>query len=341
MAASAWAPGGEIIVANAEQGALIQKFSATPAQTVFPLTQFNYVINTGSLRVYRNGVKLEQSSISEDSSVQFSLVGIVLGAGEIIEATAVLGSQDAVIAAAEAAAASAASAVASAASINPTNLVHINGAETITGVKTFSAGTFKLNNLADTFASLFASAATAIRTITFPDKTGTVVVTSNGAVNTLDITDANITQVKLGPNVAGNGPAFSAWQSTLQAIATGAVARIFLQSEEFDTANAFDSTTNSQFQPLIAGYYSVVGNVDCNVYNSNSIAVIYKNGVEYKQGSQSAPASAAGSSVSCLVYLNGTTDYVDLRFLNGTAGSINTVAAQSKTYFQGFLARAA
>ena len=108
MAASAWAPGGEIIVANAEQGALIQKFSATPAQTVFPLTQFNYVINTGSLRVYRNGVKLEQSSISEDSATQFSLVGIVLGAGEIIEATAVLGSQDAVIAAAEAAAASAA-----------------------------------------------------------------------------------------------------------------------------------------------------------------------------------------------------------------------------------------
>lgn len=107
MGANIWNPGTGVIIANAENGSLIQKFVATAGQTVFELTAFGYVVNTGSIRVYRNGQKLQQSEVTEDDGNQFSLVGIVLAAGEIIECSAVLGSQDAVTAAALSAAESA------------------------------------------------------------------------------------------------------------------------------------------------------------------------------------------------------------------------------------------
>ena len=105
MAASIWNPGSGSIVANAENGSLIQKFIATAGQTLFTLTSFSYVVDTGSIRVYRNGVKLQSSEVSETSDTTFTLVGVVVAAGEIIEASAVLGSQDAVTAAALSAAA--------------------------------------------------------------------------------------------------------------------------------------------------------------------------------------------------------------------------------------------
>lgn len=112
MTASVWTPDGSIITANAENASPIQKFIASAGQTVFTLTEFSYVVDTGSIRVYRNGQKLQQSEVSETSSNSFTLVGITLALGEVIEASAVLGSQDAVTAAALSAAASAAEAAA-------------------------------------------------------------------------------------------------------------------------------------------------------------------------------------------------------------------------------------
>lgn len=47
--------------------------------------------------------------------------------------------------------------------------------QTVTGAKTFNAGTLKANNAGNTFATLFASLATAARTVTFPDGAGTVI----------------------------------------------------------------------------------------------------------------------------------------------------------------------
>jgi len=117
MTATVWQPGSNSIAVNAENASLIQKFIATAGQTIFDLTQFTYVVGTGSIRVYRNGVKLEASIVEEDSTTRFSLPTLTLLVGEVIECAAVLGSQDAVTAAAISAAASAAAAAASAASI--------------------------------------------------------------------------------------------------------------------------------------------------------------------------------------------------------------------------------
>jgi hypothetical protein len=63
--------------------------------------------------------------------------------------------------------------------------------QTVSGVKTFLDGKFGLRNTANTFTSFFANAVTASRTWTFPDKNGTVAMTSDivaqlsGTVNRL------------------------------------------------------------------------------------------------------------------------------------------------------------
>lgn len=83
----------------------------------------------------------------------------------------------------------------------------------------------------------------------------------------------------------GGTPAFSAYQSVSQSIAATTTTKVNLQSKEFDTTNAFDSTTNYRFQPNVAGYYSINGGVQYNGAGVN-IAMIAKNGTEVKRGSQ-------------------------------------------------------
>jgi hypothetical protein len=155
------------------------------------------------------------------------------------------------------------------------------------------------------------------------------------------VQDATITQAKLSSNVAGNGPAFSAYQSVTQSIPATTFTKINLQSEEFDTANAFDSTTNYRFQPLVAGYYQVTGSIgDGGVAGSFSFVLIYKNGSQFKSTyAHRANASSLTSLVDALIYLNGSTDYLELFTYQSNAVSLS--ASPVVTYFQGYLARSA
>lgn len=133
-----------------------------------------------------------------------------------------------------------------------------------------------------------------------------------------------------------NGPAFSAYQSVAQTPAGGFV-KVSLQAKEFDTASAFDAVTNYRFAPPVAGYYSLTGAVMFSSAPANLLAAIYKNGVLTKQGQQ---LTAYSQTVSALIYLNGSTDYVELFVYQGSGG-IPMNASGSQTYFHGFLARVA
>lgn len=160
-----------------------------------------------------------------------------------------------------------------------------------------------------------------------------------GAVNSTYITDAAVTQAKLGTGVTGNGPAFSAYQSVAQSVSTGVWTKVQLQSKEFDTANCFDNITNYRFTPNVAGYYQVSSNVQMGSSASIIAPNIYKNGVVYKQGNNSSTASTYGEGVSCLVNMNGSTDYIELYVQLGTGQNLATGSAY--TYFQAALVRAA
>jgi hypothetical protein len=137
--------------------------------------------------------------------------------------------------------------------------------------------------------------------------------------------------------VSGNMPAFSAYANTTQSISTNTYTKITINTENFDTANAFDSTTNYRFTPLVAGYYQINGAV--GITSTNIVfASIYKNGSEISRGEGSASA-AYPSNVCDVIYLNGSTDYVEL--WGNVASAASTSAFQAITRFSGVLVRAA
>ena len=158
------------------------------------------------------------------------------------------------------------------------------------------------------------------RTINLPDSNGTILTTAT-------------------PGVPVNGPAFSAYQSTTQTLATNVLTKILFQAEEFDIGSNYDTST-SRFTPTMPGYYQVnfcfgPGALYCGI-----IIQLFKNGAVAKYGTVTSTGSISGSAVgSCLVYMNGSTDYLEVYGLF-TTGQI-TSAAYPLTYFQAFLARSA
>lgn len=135
-----------------------------------------------------------------------------------------------------------------------------------------------------------------------------------------------------------DAPAFSAYQSTLQSIPNLTYTKLQFQTKEFDTGNYFDSITNYRFTPLVGGYYQVSGAwwAAASTGAITTVAV-YKNGSAYKNSGIF--GVGGGAAVSCLVLLNGSTDYIELFASQNSGGAVNTVAISNQTYFQGILVR--
>lgn len=138
----------------------------------------------------------------------------------------------------------------------------------------------------------------------------------------------------------GNGPAFSAYQSSGQTVANATWTKVQFQTEEFDTNNCFDSVTNYRFTPTVAGYYQF--NTSCRVGPNNATIRVsfYKNGSEFKTSAPPSGNYFFGVSLASLIYLNGTTDYVECYFYQ-SSGASGTMATGTDTWFNGALVRAA
>ena len=157
----------------------------------------------------------------------------------------------------------------------------------------------------------------------------------DGSVTTAKIADANVTQAKLASNIAGNGPAFSAYQSSAQTLSTATFTKILYQTEEFDTNSNFASST---FTPTVAGYYQVVGAVGFGTTTTCAVR-IYKNGSNLKQVFNSVTSSVSTGSGTALIYMNGSTDYVEIFAYLGSGQAL--VPDVTTTYFQASMVRAA
>ena len=164
-----------------------------------------------------------------------------------------------------------------------------------------------------------------------------------GAVNSTYITDAAVTQAKLAANVAGNGPAFSAYAGTSQTITTATFTKIQVNVEEFDTNSNYDNATNYRFTPTVAGYYQVNAQVapTSTILVTRILPVIYKNGAEFRRGTDITQNSVR-SNVAALIYMNGSTDYIELFALVIGTGTLSTaITANADNYFQAAMVRAA
>ena len=163
------------------------------------------------------------------------------------------------------------------------------------------------------------------RTLTLPDETGTV------------LTSGTTTVLPKGV------PAFSYENTTAQSISSTTWTKVTVNSQIFDTTTS--DFSSSRFTASVAGYYQFNGCIRCNGSSITGIVVaLYKNGsiVGYGNALQSSVPADNSINVSEIIYLNGSTDYVELYgFIIGTSPNFAYAAAGANARFSGALMGAA
>lgn len=105
----------------------------------------------------------------------------------------------------------------------------------------------------------------------------------------------------------------------------------FVTKEE-DSHGSVTTGASWKFQPSQAGLYEVNAMTNVNVGTSTTVVYaimyLYKNGSAFRSGhwaTVTTPASGGylGAGISTKVYLNGTTDYIDLRVTQSSGGNKN------------------
>jgi hypothetical protein len=130
-------------------------------------------------------------------------------------------------------------------------------------------------------------------------------------------------------------PMFSAYQNGSTSCLNAVVTKIVFNIKEFDTTNSYDATTNYRFTPQKAGYYQVSGAITFPALTGNSQATIYKNGVQHKAIALYCNGVSHTPLVSCIIYLNGTTDYIEFYGYQTSGSTLSTVSGRPDiTYFQ-------
>lgn len=104
-------------------------------------------------------------------------------------------------------------------------------------------------------------------------------------------------------------------------------------SEVVDNPKTWWDTTNKKFLPTRAGNYLIFAGVQLNVTEAIiTQAAIYKNGSADTYGATSNFASTALPAVEAVVYLDGTTDYVELYIY--VSASVATLAGTGRVFFK-------
>ena len=135
-------------------------------------------------------------------------------------------------------------------------------------------------------------------------------------------------------------PIFSAYQSTAQAITNDVATKLTMNTESLDTLSDYD-TTNYRYTPSVAGYYNIGGRVQMTpgATVGELFMFIYKNGTAIVRlaGSPMVNSTYPSPASSYPVYMNGSTDYVELYVWQSNSAARNTNPGEQLTYFYGHL----
>ena len=150
---------------------------------------------------------------------------------------------------------------------------------------------------------------------------------------------ASIPQAALAANVAGNGPAFSAYAGATTSVSNNTFTKVLFSVENFDTNNNFASST---FTPTVAGYYQINANISFPVTTGTRIA-LYKNGAVYVINSADGSSGVldAQGHTAALIYCNGSTDYIEVYAYSNGNGTTTVSASATATQFSGAMIRSA
>jgi len=140
--------------------------------------------------------------------------------------------------------------------------------------------------------------------------------------------------------VSGNMPAFSAYPSAAQTITTGTFTILNANTKLFDTASCYNNTGSTvgsipaySFLPNVEGYYQVNAAWYVATSANNNQSTIYKNGAIYQSCAAQFNNSGNVLGVNCLVYLNGTSDYIGYYVFQNQGSSYNTLASRPDLYY--------
>ena len=121
-------------------------------------------------------------------------------------------------------------------------------------------------------------------------------------------------------------PAFVAQSNSATSVSSSTWTKINYNNEINDTTGDYSS---SRFTPSVAGYY--VFNANCQIgalSDQPLLCTIYKNGTAttlgYAAGGFKSGALDSGASFSAVLYMNGTTDYVEGYVFQASGSSKNT-----------------
>ena len=183
---------------------------------------------------------------------------------------------------------------------------------------------------------------------TFTDKTSSDLITSAKWNNLQDAIEA--LEVKVGAdnstvttshdykiNTIGKIKA-RAYRNAEQSIAGRTAEKILIDTISFDTEDVVDVTTNNRIIPNLAGYYQVSGNARLGGIpdGEHFFCSIFKNGERVSAGAyfRSGSSGQGISTVSDLVYMNGTTDYLEIYIWSSSSSDLPLTVGES---FQNYI----
>jgi hypothetical protein len=173
----------------------------------------------------------------------------------------------------------------------------------------------------------FASALTSSDSIDFiiAERGITLQTPSAGSVGTSQLASTAVTTAKIADDAVTKDkvlnlmyPAFEAYLSADQDITESVDTKVQFDTEVFDTDNCYDNTTNYRFTPTVAGKYFVYLFIRGDSKDVSKLdflfSRLYKNGSIYRESLidlRNNFGRQATTSISTVVNMNGTTDYLE------------------------------